>query len=101
MSKVTNIDTFKYKKEVGLVNPPTRKEVMDKIDDLVKKYDELDLYVSRIIDDIDNIKDSYSEDNEFGDSSWKREALLFRLAIASDVDKLTNTLSSALYNNDK
>ena len=92
MGKITNIDTFKHMKEVGLVEPPTRKEVMNKIQAIRDKYEELDMEISKVIDDIDSIKKSKKDYSD----PWKQLTLDLRVDMANSTDELLEILENEL-----
>ena len=92
MGKVTNIDTFKHMKEVGLVEPPTRKELMNKIQSIKDKYEELDMEISKVIDNIDSIKKPNKDYND----PWKQLTLNLRVYIANSTDELLTILENEI-----
>ena len=92
MGKITNIDTFKHMKEVGLVEPPTRKEVMNKIQSIRDEYEKLDMEISKVIDNIDSIKKSKKDYND----PWKQLTLDLRVDMANSTDELLEILENEL-----
>ena len=97
-NKVINFSYKKFQKETGTDHIPTNREVLDKMQEVRDKCDEMDNLICRIIDDIDSIKKSKNkeyDENEYS-YSWKIQSLEFRLAIANDTNRLLKIIEEEL-----
>lgn len=96
---VINFNFKKFQKDTETDHIPTVREVLDRIQAVRDKYEELDQDISRIIDDVDAIKKSRGNDSYISEDfgvPWKQLTLNFRLKIAKDTDDILGIIEEEL-----